>query len=432
MNDLTIQPPVRPYGEVRLNMPPARILSNGIPLYVVDGGQDGMNRLSVFIRGGELHEARPMQAAITAFTATEGTHSRTSQQIAETLDYYGSRITVQAYDEWTEIAVLSLNDNVQPSLDVLCDCLQHPTFLAADMQVLQRRYAANFAAVHQQVRFLAMMELARMYYGDHHPLARDIMPDDVMALTPDDLRTFHQSHYRTANLCAVLAGQITPEVLARVTQALESLAMPGQATPPFDWNAIARPFQAAQHVVHHPDALQSAIAIAMPAVPRRHPHYIPLRILANVLGGYIGSRLSVNIREQKGYTYGIQAYLSGREHDGYVGISTECKIDSTWAVMDEIRLELQRLRSEPVPDEELNLVRQNMLGDLVKTLDTPFNVGGYVASTITIGIYPEYFNDQVHTLRTIDAQQLLEMAQRYLRDDAMATAIVTDCNRLRT
>ena len=198
----------------------------------------------------------------------------------------------------------------------------------------------------------------------------------------------------------------------------------GQFTPIYDWNAFQVPTIGALKVVDKPDAVQSAIAIAIPAVPRRHPHYFKLRVLITLLGGYFGSRLMTNIREEKGYTYGISAVLAGREHCSYIGISTECMTQYTWAVIDEIKVEMERLRNQLVTDEELNTVRQYMISDLVKTLDTPFSVASYVSSTITFGVYPSYYKDQVKAIEQVTPADLQEMARIYLREERMLIAVV--------
>lgn len=425
------QPPVHPFTDVRLDVPPVEHLSNGISIRVVNAGHDGVNRLSVFVRGGVLHEQKPMLAAFTALTALEGTQTQSAQQIAEKLDYYGAWKSAQAYDEWVEIAFSSLNDNYQASLDVLCDCLTQPAFRVYDLAQLQRRHAASCAAALRQVKYLASVKLRELYYGASHPLAASPTPESILDFKVDQLADFHQNHYCTANMAVVLAGQITDDIRRRTDDTLGRLLMPGKATPAFDWSTFSQPAGPQQLLVHLDDAVQSAIAIAIPAVKRGHPDYFKIRILATVFGGYFGSRLMSNVREQKGYTYGINAFLAGREHDGFIGINTECDVEHTHDVLAEICREMRRLREEPVADVELQLVRQYMLGDLVKTLDTPFSVGSYVSSIITFGMYPEYFNDQVRDILAVTAADLLEMARQYLREERMITVIAGDCNRLR-
>ena len=168
----------------------------------------------------------------------------------------------------------------------------------------------------------------------------------------------------------------------------------------------------------------------LPTVPRRHPDYIKLRLLATVLGGYFGSRLMANIREDKGYTYGINASLSGRSFDGYIGISTECDTQHCWNVIAETKKEMVRLCDEPIPEQELKVVKRHLLSDLVKTLDTPFNIAAYIGSMFCYGIYPTYFNDQVQEIIDANSSDLLDVAKHYLDMSKLRIVIACDKNSL--
>ena len=176
--------------------------------------------------------------------------------------------------------------------------------------------------------------------------------------------------------------------------------------------------------------MQSAIVMMIKAIPRKHPDYFKLRVLVTVLGGYFGSRLMSNIREDKGYTYGINSSLSGRAFDGYIGISTECDTQYTWQVIEETKKEMRRLQEEPIPQQELDIVKRHMLSDLVKTLDTPFNIGGYIGNMFCYGVYPEYFNEQVQEIINVTSDQLLTIAQRYFDLEKLRVVIACDKNKL--
>ena len=424
MLDRSLQPPVSPFTNVKLDFPQQTTLSNGVPLQVINQGDDPVNRVAVYVRGGILVEPKPMIAMMTGTVALEGSKSHTSAEIAQTLDFNGAWKAVQSYDDWTELSLWSLNYNYETNLRLLAQCILQPTFMPDDLDLLQRRYAGTYAASHRRVKYLAALELRRLYYGQTHPLAIDITPDDILSITSEELRSFYLRYYLTSHMRVILAGKITDRELAVTDDVLGHIDIPGRSLPYYDWSTFEAPASGTVKVVERPEAVQSAIAIALPAVPRRHPHYFKLRVLITVLGGYFGSRLMSNIREEKGYTYGISAVLAGREHCSYIGISTECMTQYTWAVVDEIKAEMSRLREQLVPADELDTVRKYMISDLVKTLDTPFSVASYVGSTITFGVYPSYYNDQVKAIEQVTAADLLEMARIYLREERMLIAVV--------
>ncbi|MBQ3960449.1 MAG: insulinase family protein, partial [Muribaculaceae bacterium] len=223
-------------------------------------------------------------------------------------------------------------------------------------------------------------------------------------------------------------GKVTDRELDIVERTVGAWNCPGaiddEVEPPIE------PQDQMLKVIDKPQAVQSAIYITLRAVPRRHPDYNRLRILIMALGGYFGSRLNQNIREQKGYTYGISAYLAGRKADAFIGINTECATQYTWPIIDEVIKEMKRLHTQLIPDVELNIVKQHIMSDLAKTLDTPFTVAEYVNSTLLFGTYPEYFNDQVTTLEQVTAQELRELARRYLRPEFMRIVVAGDAQAL--
>ena len=424
----SVAPPISQFADVHLSFPTCQCLSNGIPLWVVGGGDKAINRLNIYVRSGLMRERRVMQSMLTAMMVMEGSTTRDSEQIAQQLDYYGSWKSAQSHDEYSEVTLSSINSRYDRTLPIVMECLEAPTFPVEPFEVLKRRYAANAATQRERVKYLAVEEMRRLYYGENHPLSRRMLPEDILSLTIADLQQFYQQYYHPSNCRVVLSGNVTDEVMRLTDEILGRWNKPGEETPDVDWTI--HPSEQMNSVVDKPGAVQSAVLMALQAVPRNHPDYLVLRFLVMVLGGYFGSRLMSNIREDKGYTYGINAYLAGREHDAYIGISTECDVRYTHWVIDEVRREMDRLCREPIPAEELATVRQYMLSDLVKTLDTPFSVAGYVSSTLLYGVYPEYFNEQVATILRVTPEQLLEVACRYLRTDALRTVIAGDSRHL--
>lgn len=430
MTQRTIAPQVRPFSDVRLDLPPLRHLSNGIPIYVIDRGSDEVNRLSVYVRGGVLDEPEPMLSLLTGAALVEGSSRFTSADIALRLDNEGAWKAVQAYDDWTELSFWSLNEHFASILEILTDCLTAPSFNAEDLAVLQRRYAGTCATQRQRGKYYSSLALRQMFYGAGHPLSRDTTPERILAITTRQLRSYYNTYYKTASMCVVLAGRVTDEMIAMTDASIGQMSLPGEAPQPYDWASFSLPQSGAQRIIHRPDDVQASIAIAIPAVARRHPDYFKLRLTAILLGGYFGSRLMTNIREDKGYTYGITAFLAGRAHCANVGINTECDVAHAMPVLDEVRREMRRLREEPVSQAELDIVKQNMISDLVKTLDTPFSVASYVASTITIGVYPEYYNEQVKQVMAATARDVMLMAERYLNEERMLVAIAAPEDKL--
>ena len=429
MNRLLTRPETKRFEPFALDYPKPITLSCGIPVHIIGNGEDDVNRCSVYVRGGMMDERLLHQAQTTALHVGEAATSLPSAELAFLLDYCGAWKASQAHDDWSELTLFSLNDNFDRTFAAIAECLKTPSLDAADLELLKRRQAASLATLRKRVRYLASLEVKRLYYGHDHPLAADVTPDDVMRLTPDDTRRFHEQFYRPSHARVVLAGNITSREVDIVDRCLSSWTGPASVIPMLPWHTS--PAVAPQvSVVDVKGTVQAAIAIAIKAIVRFHPDYLKLRVAVMALGGYFGSRLMTNIREEKGYTYGIHAAVVGREFDGHISISTECDPAYAWAVVREVRNEMNRMKQEPLPQEELDMVKQHMLSDLAKTLDTPFSQADYVVSTILYGVYPEYFNKQVEEVINITPADVQLMAQRYFHPDEAYMAIAGDESKM--
>lgn len=429
MLDRCVAPEVKPFGEVRLDFPEAGNLSCGVPIWTISGGDEAINRLSVYVEGGVMHEHHPQVALMTALMALEGSMSYDSLHISETFDFYGAWKSAQQHDKVCELMLASPNEFYGKVFPIMLDCIARPTFPVPEFATLKQRYAASHAVQRERVKYIAATELRRLYYGDNHPLAIDVTPEQIMALTVEDLREFHRRFYHPSNCRVIIAGQVTDQMLQLTDEAFSAWNDPDdELASDVIWQM--QPSATMTSLIDKPGSIQAAIAMAIQAVGREHPDYLKLRVLCMVLGGYIGSRLMSNIREDKGYTYGIHAFLSGRAQDGFVGVNTECDVHYVWRVIDEVKREMQRLCDELIPMQELDTVRQHMISEQVKTLDTPFSVASYVASTLLYGVYPDYFNQQIHVIQTVMPEDLRDVARRYLRLERLRVVVAGDKSQM--
>lgn len=422
--DRTKAPVTRPFASVHLDFPEPTRLANGIETYVVGNGEDEVCRISWYLPGGKFQESEPMLASLTAMSLFEGCEGMEAQQVADTFDSYGAMKSAQAFDNYTLVELSTLNKFLPQVLPAWVCCVTAPAFSQAEVEVKRQYAASSIANMQQKVKYLATCEMNRLYYGPSHPLARVATPAGVEAITTDMLRGFHAANYSLAGSRLVVSGHITGAEMEAINAAIGSLPLGPQRGLPRDWPI--EPSDTMQSVVNRPGAMQSAIAMTIRAVKRSHPDYLKLRLLVMALGGYFGSRLMTNIREDKGYTYGIGAVLAGRCDDAYVGISTECACEYTRSVIAEVKKEIERLRREPIGLDELNTVKRHLMSDLVKTLDTPFSIADYVGSTFLYGVYSDYFNRQVREVQEATPAQLQQLAVKYLDVDRLRTVVAGD------
>lgn len=423
------KPDIRPLGGFSLDYPVPITLSNGIKLWTVGNGEDDINRLAVYMGGGVLQEALPMEASLTGMLCMEGNANMDASSIAEALDYYGSWKSAQGYDSVTQITLSSLNRNFAHTARILLDCIASPTFPAEECHLFQRRLASNIDTARQRVQYLANERMKQLYYGESHPLARKLTSAGIMSIDLASLHKFHDTFYNHNNCRLVLAGKITDREIQTLDDTFGQ--WPDAGVTVHEAPLQPEPSPTMLDVVDKPGAKQAAVSITLRAIPRRHPDYFKLRLATTALGGYFGSRLNMVIREEKGYTYGIQACLAGRADDSYISISTQCNARYTWPLIAEVKKAMEQLKTAPLPRAELNAVKQYMCSDLVKTLDTPFNIAGYVGSCFLFGIYPQYFNDQVKAIEAMTGDDVMETAQKYFDTGKMRIVIAGDNNSIK-
>lgn len=426
--DRSFPPPVSDFGDFCLNVPSPITLSNGMKMWIASNGEEEINKLNIYMTGGAFQETHPAQATACSMAVFNGNAQMSFAEIAEAIDFYGAWRTAQVYDNSTAFSLASLNGNFDKTLPIFIESLRTPVFPEDEFETLKRQLAVSCAMAREKVKYIANKEIMKLYYGESHPLATDPTPEDINSLTLEHMRYFHSNFYKAQNCNIVFAGNISDKEIATVENVIGEWIPDGDATP-----QVEPPFCPSHKmfkIVDKQGAVQSAIMMMLKTVPRQHPHYFKLRILATSLGGYFGSRLMKNIREDKGYTYGINASHSGRAFDGYLAIATECDTCHTWDVIDETHNEINRLRDKLIPQQELETVKRYMLSDLAKTLDTPFNIAAYIGNMFCYGTYPSYFNEQVQEIKNVTSSQLQDIAQQYLDIAKLRTVIVCDKNLL--
>ena len=425
--DRSVPPALHDYPDVTFEVPQWQVLANGIRLCVVDHGDVDVCKIDVYVGGGLLEQTKRYVPMLLCHMLAKGTLHHTSDEIAEQLDFYGAKMSASVSDHCCQATLRCANDNLEHLMPIFNEMLTCPIFPQNELDKLVDRIVAYAAISAQRVSVMADTCLSQMYYGKESLLAGEYDAEGARLVTTDDLRDFFNQHFAPGNCRVVVSGRVTEKVITEVRHCVERW----QNRTFSDLKPWHRePQEVGVQIVDKPDAMQTGVAIAIDAIGRSHPDYITLRILITALGGYFGSRLMSNIREDKGYTYGIQSYLIGRGEDGYIGISTECATQYTQNVLTEIRYEMKRMREELIGEDELQMVRNHMLTDLMKTFDTAFAMAGYVGSTICYGVSPDYFNEQYKLVKSVTPEQLRAVAQRYLLEENMRIALAGDAKAL--
>lgn len=396
------------------------VLGNGMKLYLLASDDFEILRLSIVFHAGSSTQRVPFSASATANLLAEGSERMSAHEIAERLDYHGSYFDVNTDRDDTYINFAMLSKFVVPTLDVAAEILLRPAFPeeAVATYCAKRRQRLRIDRTKVDVR--AREAFAEAIFGERHPYGECFDESAYDRLRREDLCDFYRRRYTAANGFAVCSGRVGETERAAVIALLEQLpAAEPPARVPFP-----EPHQTRERRIPHAGAVQSAIRIGQLLFPREHPDFLGMQVVAAALGGYFGSRLMQNLRERNGYTYGVMAAMVNFEREGYFAIGAQVGAEVTEAALAEIYTEIERLREEPISDEELQLVKNIMTGEMMRILDGPFGVADVTIENILCGRTNRVIGENVERIRRITPSEVQQLAQRYLAREKLVTVVV--------
>ncbi len=422
--DRTHSPELAPLRRASLPQAHTETLPNGIKLVTLDGCEQPVTAISVVRPGGTAEFANPSLAAILLNTVSEGSIHHTGAEIAEILDYNGAWLKSSVMPHHTVTTLFALNSKMAEVMPVFTEMLANPVFPEQELEVKKQQAARNLQIKQQDVSYLAAKYANMLYAGKNHPLSRISQPEEILTITRRELMDAIKDIAVPSGTVVFMAGNITGKVMQTVTNSL--LTINSERIIPLALNI--RPF-APEHSpcvkkVKREDATQTAINIAIPAIGRDHPDYPLLHVTVMALGGYFGSRLMMNLREDKGYTYGVTATLSGMHEGGVANIELECDNRYTDAAINEIHRELQRLVSAPPEGEELERLRRSALVSHLETLDSPIDIMAFYRNYITAAVPADYFEAKQNVILNLTPAEISRAASLYLVAGNPLTAIV--------
>ena len=429
MLDRGKSPELRTFDDLRFDYPDYITLPNGVKVYVVNRGDQAVNRLELVCRGGVMEETKALQSLTLSSMFVHGSEEVSSAEVAEILDYYGAYMNATNSDNFTQVQLNSLNKNFDEVLPLMKNLIEAPAVPEREFEVFKTQMKSAYKTAREKVKYLAQTLGHKMYYGEGHPLALRVSDEDVDNLTREDVLAFHKQYYRAENMALVLSGCVGDKELKLVEEYFGKDEIKGSAAVPVDVERNAWTKRVA--VENKEDALQSAVYMVQEGVLRSHEDYVNLRILVTALGGYFGSRLMQNIREDKGYTYGINAMLMGRRMGSEVVVVSECDTAYTEPLINEVKREVVRLQDELMDEGELSIVKNSMLSDLAKVLDSPLSMASSVVANMLYATGEDYFNRQVRDINKMTPEKLREVANRYLDVEKFYIAVAGDAKQLK-
>jgi zinc protease len=400
------------------------VLLNGIDFYSVAAGSQEISKIEFIFKAGMYQQPAALIASSTNTLIETGTKSFSANEISDGIDFFGSFLELQVEQDFAIVTLYSLNKYLEESLKYVEEILKYPTFPEDEFKIHINNKKQKHLINSQKVSVLARRKFSELLFGAKHPYGIDVTEKDFDRLNTLELKQFFNTFYTSQN-CTIIASGNLPEDLERILNKFFGAEHWGQTKEPITAQFIApETTKEKKHFIHREDALQSAIRIGRVLFNKTHPDYFKFQVLNTILGGYFGSRLMTNIREDKGFTYGIGSGVNNLVNGGAFYISTEVGADVTSLAIDEIYKEIKLLREKLVGAQELDTVRNYILGQFLRSVDGPFALADKFKSIWEFGLDYSFFDQYFLSVQQVTAAEIRELANKYLTEDQLIECIV--------
>lgn len=421
--DRTVAPEIVDAVNFKLHLKPYKkiTLKNGVEVYAIDAGAEEVLQIEWVFSAGNWFEDQNLVAASTNFLLKNGTSKKSAFQINEHFDYYGSYLNRACFNETATLSLHCLTKHLGELFPVVRELLTDSTMPEEELAIYQQNMKQRFLVNLKKSEFVAGRLIDSYLYGEKHPYGKYSHEEDFDKLNKQQLVDFYNQYYRNGQFIMFVAGKLPDNLEQLLNDNFGDLANNTITTKPITIQpSTERKFR----VINDDAGVQGSIRIATPFPNRHHPDFPKVQVLNTLFGGFFGSRLMSNIREDKGYTYGIHSYLLNFIQQTAWMISTEAGRDVCEATIAEVYKEMALLREVPVEEEELLLVRNYLMGSILGDLDGPFHIIARWKNIILNGLDESYFYNSINTIKTITAEELQELANKYLVPDNFYELVV--------
>lgn len=381
-------------------------------------------KLECTFEAGTWYETTPAASYFAIKMLSEGTRSRTSAEISEAFDRIGAFTELSHTSDRLGVVVYCLARFLPVVLPIVQELIAEATFPDKEWDDLRNITLQNHRVNWEKTAYRATSHFREALFGTSHPYGRSQTEENITTLAKEEAIAHYKTHIQKARYRILLAGKIGPEELKAVNDTLGQRVFENS---PFDTPAsVDFPLGNTQEgtLIERPESLQSSIRLGKRLFTRHHPDYFKMLVTNEILGGYFGSRLMKNIREEKGLTYGISSRLSTLRHEGYFMIGTDVKKEFTQQTLDEIRKEISLLQTTPVDKEELQNVKNFMAGEFAGSLNTAFDIADRQKILILDGLPPDFFDRYIEQIHATTAEDIMHLAQQHLALDTLSEVVV--------
>lgn len=421
MLNRSAQPAVNSIEHIDMAQAEKRLLRNGIPVYFVNAGSQDVVKIDFVFEAGTWFQQSNLISSTCNSMLEEGSENFNAGEIAEKFDFYGAYLQLVADQNYGFVSVISLGKHLSQLLEVTEDIIKRSVFPEHELDVLIAKNKQKFLLENEKVRTICQKKFTQVLFGDEHPYAITNRIENFDQLNRELLIDFYRKYYHSGNCRIIVAGMVDDAVIGLLDQHFGGTDWERKTAESISYTI--QPSSEKYHHIEKANGVQSAIRVGRFWVAKSHPDYHSLSVLVTILGGYFGSRLMTNIREEKGYTYGIGSFVLPLKNASYMAVSTEVGNEYLEPTLKEIAAEMRRLQTEPVSENELETVKSYLLGEFLRDFDGPFALAASFKSINDFNLDYSFYDRYLQLLRTITSEELQRLAVEYLNPDDFYTVV---------
>lgn len=420
--DRTIAPPSKKIEHI--NIPKAEIifLDNQIPVYAIRAGEQAVSRLELIFEAGSRFETNTGESLFTSKMLAEGTKNNNGTEISEYFDQFGAFLEINQSAERLVMTVHGMTKHLPKLLPMLQEMISESVIPEKEL-LMQKNIASQTLKVNlEKTAYIAGQVFREQIYGATHPYGKSLTLPLIENINRDSIQEFYQNQIQARQFKIFISGKFDDEAIKALNQTFGQIALKNVGRKGHETDFL--PAKIENMLIERPENLQSSIRLGRKLFNRSHPDFFKFLVTNTIFGGYFGSRLMKNIREDKGFTYGISSSLVPQKDGGYLVMGTDVKKEFTQQTLDEIFKEIKILQTENVGENELETAKNYMIGSFVGSLNTPFEVADRQKIILLDELPSDYYENYIKNIRAVSESEVMEIANKYYNPEDMCEVVV--------
>ncbi|MFT4645573.1 MAG: zinc protease [Planctomycetota bacterium] len=397
-------------------------LDNGLKVYCLDGCSEPVVNLTIVMSAGNYFQDKKFAASFASSLMKKGTSNFSANDIAEKLDFLGASLSIEAGMYLLSVSLSCLATKLAEILPIVKDVLNNSTFPEKELVIEKKNRIQRLEINKGKTNYLASIKFNEVVFGENHSCGYRPTEALINAITREDILAHYENKIKLKESSyLLLSGDLNNDIISLVNKEIGSIELKEKLI------STEEPFESSKEIeffIEKEDSVQASIRIGIMSIDAQHEDYLDLEILNRILGGFFGSRLMKNIREENGYTYGIYSYLSPYLGGSYFCIATDVGVQYKEATLNEISKEINRLKTDLVSDEELQMVKNYHKGRIMKSVDGALRFAHVLNNNLSLGLDETRINQQLKAVEEITAERLLNLANKYLDYNKMYKIVV--------